>query len=414
MHSMRVHCQTVFNYQKHNLPELEYGFTILTKTDTMLYGCYNKPREPSQTVSIFYKRNLLSGAEELDSTSEFVYPGGFQRLEILPDGDLLIMDRYSPYFYIYHTKSKAYTKHTLTNDLNLASVYYIETNRILFFNRRGCYEFKDGIITKLSTYSPGVNLAYVSVNNVLKYNGDYYFVTDWKLYRSNILSITEVCDIHYDNEMYFLGASLQLLNNTFYIATTTGLLKYGNDTVKRITTQNSNLKSNKLSSLRADDKGDLWFISSGGNGLASVEMCNYLTDAAFDCDDFKFLNFPIGFHLLGTDFFGNLTAYAVDPTDNKRYFYVFNTTKIIGLKETSKMELKVYPNPASDYVRIESNRVIQSIGMYNLEGKEVQKWEGINVLKKDLEVSNYAKGTYFLHLKFEKDETELYKFQITH
>ena len=67
---------------------------------------------------------------------------------------------------------------------------------------------------------------------------------------------------------------------------------------------------------------------------------------------------------------------------------------------------KVYPNPASTNITIESdiNTRISGIQIIDIYGKEIMHWENLSNVKQEpfstsIEVSTYPKGIYFIQLK---------------
>ena len=69
----------------------------------------------------------------------------------------------------------------------------------------------------------------------------------------------------------------------------------------------------------------------------------------------------------------------------------------LSVNDVLASKFKVYPNPASDYIQIESNNVqISSVGLYSVLGKEVISQETLTNNRVD--VSNLTSGVYFMKI----------------
>ncbi len=68
---------------------------------------------------------------------------------------------------------------------------------------------------------------------------------------------------------------------------------------------------------------------------------------------------------------------------------------LTGNDEMEIGQLKVFPNPASDFVVLESEEPITSVLVYNYTGQVVMK-ETINNKSYKLDISSLKAGTYFL------------------
>ncbi len=78
----------------------------------------------------------------------------------------------------------------------------------------------------------------------------------------------------------------------------------------------------------------------------------------------------------------------------------------VGSEEwTSLTELKVYPNPVTDILKIDAEQSIQSVIVFDAQGKQILK---VNDNKVD--VNSFYTGTYYLLIEFEKGKTYTTKF----
>ena len=126
----------------------------------------------------------------------------------------------------------------------------------------------------------------------------------------------------------------------------------------------------------ANDDGLSFFANNAGTGYFRIENMNLQTITNFNPD------------------FGDRVEY---------YFTVDQST---GLDQESRLEkeIKIYPNPAEDYIQIASEESAYAWSIKDLSGKEVLngfKNEGLNLLKVDL--SRLAKGVYFFQIEMDEE-----------
>ncbi|MDW5289165.1 T9SS type A sorting domain-containing protein [Formosa sp. PL04] len=73
----------------------------------------------------------------------------------------------------------------------------------------------------------------------------------------------------------------------------------------------------------------------------------------------------------------------------------------LGLTENQISNFKVYPNPATNYINIESsNEKIESVDIYNVLGGHILSEKGTDVNR--LDISFFSKGVYFVKVKGQK------------
>jgi hypothetical protein len=77
--------------------------------------------------------------------------------------------------------------------------------------------------------------------------------------------------------------------------------------------------------------------------------------------------------------------------------FYFDQTVFTATKEIVDLFFKVYPNPASDFIKISSEQNIEKVQMINLSGQVV--WEGSNIfLNSKINISDMDKGLYIINL----------------
>lgn len=73
---------------------------------------------------------------------------------------------------------------------------------------------------------------------------------------------------------------------------------------------------------------------------------------------------------------------------------------------------RIFPNPASDLVYIESAAKINSLELYNTNGACILKNSGISAFNEKLDVSHLPSGIYFLHMKRDNKTTIVSKIVV--
>jgi hypothetical protein len=83
-------------------------------------------------------------------------------------------------------------------------------------------------------------------------------------------------------------------------------------------------------------------------------------------------------------------------------FTISNTLSMDNVILNSK--LKVYPNPTSDFINIETTKEIKNIAVYNMIGQKIMQANS-----KQLNVSNLANGAYILEVTSNQETIEYFK-----
>ena len=109
----------------------------------------------------------------------------------------------------------------------------------------------------------------------------------------------------------------------------------------------------------------------------------------------------------------NYTLVHQSPVNGVNYYRLklvdvdgtFKYSKVLTVKFTGTKSFKIMPNPTADRVYITSNEggVLQSVGLYSIDGKLLQQVTNFN-LGKSIELSNYTPSIYILRL-IDKDGT---------
>ena len=97
---------------------------------------------------------------------------------------------------------------------------------------------------------------------------------------------------------------------------------------------------------------------------------------------------------VGNNYF-TLTAIAEDGETTADYSITVVQT-LIGVSEIENSEINIYPNPAKEYLVIESNAPITDIKIYNSSGKLIDNINNTDNARLLLNTNNYAAGLYYI------------------
>lgn len=98
-------------------------------------------------------------------------------------------------------------------------------------------------------------------------------------------------------------------------------------------------------------------------------------------------------------------------TGKKRGFYRYTRGEApLGLSEMARQDIQLYPNPVKDNQLFIKNKMVQSITLYSLSGKEVafihKSISGFQL------PNNLVEGTYIAHLKVNNEWVDTQKIQV--
>jgi hypothetical protein len=114
---------------------------------------------------------------------------------------------------------------------------------------------------------------------------------------------------------------------------------------------------------------------------------------------------PISFVISGT---GEREAEAYDGTAAPQLVieYLLNNLSTGTIEDE---QLKIYPNPAKEFLYVSSKNNIENIVLYNMLGQRVASIKP-NSNRVDFDVSQFETGIYFIHIKQTENEIKIYKF----
>lgn len=114
----------------------------------------------------------------------------------------------------------------------------------------------------------------------------------------------------------------------------------------------------------------------------------------------------VSFYGVGNAVNGNGTS-AGDGADTS--FLKIVEDEMSSFNELNLAKTKVYPNPATDYINIESDYSIRTFEIYNNLG---QKFDSQLTNNNSIDVSQLASGVYFISINFENNRRALESFLV--
>ncbi|TDX87269.1 putative secreted protein (Por secretion system target) [Epilithonimonas xixisoli] len=77
----------------------------------------------------------------------------------------------------------------------------------------------------------------------------------------------------------------------------------------------------------------------------------------------------------------------------------YKTYQTLGVTDLKKTQIKIYPNPAKNFINISTEKPIQSVEIYDVLGRLIK-----TETKNNVNISQLAKGNYFLKIKTSDQE----------
>lgn len=82
-------------------------------------------------------------------------------------------------------------------------------------------------------------------------------------------------------------------------------------------------------------------------------------------------------------------------------FSVTNSIPYMATEETAKLSYKIYPNPATDFITVESKEKLSGIMIHDANGRNIRS-EKINAANPKIDVRNLTPGVYWLKISSDK------------
>jgi len=153
------------------------------------------------------------------------------------------------------------------------------------------------------------------------------------------------------------------------------------------------------------------FIITGGNGANCVEIIPYhdpgtfyMTSLYYYYDDF-----------IDKDFYSVseciLTSSSFPSSNDPTYINIKEKTiacveRLVSQEDVSKASITIWPNPAQDFIQIESNEIINKVNIYTLNGQITSSYINTDGL---LDIRSISAGVYFIELVYADKKRHLKK-----
>ena len=69
------------------------------------------------------------------------------------------------------------------------------------------------------------------------------------------------------------------------------------------------------------------------------------------------------------------------------------TQSTLAVSDSQKNQIKIYPNPSSDFITIENVEDLKTVRIFDLTGKLVKQTQA-----KEINIQNFAKGQYIMNV----------------
>lgn len=207
----------------------------------------------------------------------------------------------------------------------------------------------------------------------------------------------QLTEIIYNNPLSNLSG-FNCHNNCLKLSTLYNLSQFPQDSSKRKPgTQRwiENLDPNSSFSLSGEmvlNDIQTQFVIMKDSTDVAVEGIDYLIN--YDAETITFLTIGI-FEVTMTN--DAIVCHADYPAKIIAKFYV----GVSSINENDKTVLSVYPNPVSDKVYVKSEKLINTIQLYDINGRVLLSIDRINQLEAEIDLSDFPNGIYFLKV----DET---------
>ncbi|XMO88260.1 T9SS type A sorting domain-containing protein [Algibacter sp. AS12] len=152
--------------------------------------------------------------------------------------------------------------------------------------------------------------------------------------------------------------------------------------------------SNQLSSLNLTNNTNLTHVNIGGNNLLYLNVKN---GANTNITTFITLE-NVNLLCIEVDDETFSTLHWSETIDSQTSFS--ESCQYLSTNNFEAIDFKIYPNPASNFINIESGNRIEKVSIYNLLGQDVLHRQETN----HINISTLHSGTYFVKIKTNKGE----------
>lgn len=101
----------------------------------------------------------------------------------------------------------------------------------------------------------------------------------------------------------------------------------------------------------------------------------------------------------------------LDFTHNTTFTDISDTGTTSSLPSYAEQAFKVYPNPSTDHVTVESGKVIRAISVLSVSGAVVRSYSGINTTMQIISLEDLAAGFYLLRISSDHVPDTVFRIQ---
>lgn len=265
-----------------------------------------------------------------------------------------------------------------TNSIFIANTYNNSIDLHNYVTNNGNVLISGGIINRPHAVAADFNYLYIAntnSNNILKFGG----VSPIEIFGNN-------------GEFYMpMGITVDGSGNIFVADT-------GHQAIKKMTTTGGNITTIATgfifpTGVLVDASGKIFVADRGNNNDGKIVVLSSSGSLISTITTGLLMPYSITFD-------NNGDVLITDVGDGK--IKKLNVASLTVTDFSYKDEVKIYPNPTSDFVEVSSDEKIKKITLFDETGRQVFKQENP---ENKISIAQHPKGLYMMNLIFENDKT---------
>ena len=117
-------------------------------------------------------------------------------------------------------------------------------------------------------------------------------------------------------------------------------------------------------------------------------------------------SFKLGKYYISRELFSTSVAGTEVTFPQKLYEFTDARDFLLSIDKNNLENFKVYPNPTSNKLNLNSNKTIKKVSLFNIVGEKILSF---NSNQKQINISNLSKGIYILRIQFEDHKSAVRK-----
>ena len=117
-------------------------------------------------------------------------------------------------------------------------------------------------------------------------------------------------------------------------------------------------------------------------------------------------SFKLGKYYISRELFSTSVAGTEVTFPQKLYEFTDTRDLLLSIDKNNLENFKVYPNPTSNKLNLNSNKTIKKVSLFNIVGEKILSF---NSNQKQINISNLSKGIYILRIQFEDHKSAVRK-----